>query len=105
MRSDQNPKNNCATKKGSLDRCHWNQYYLKRDSLALMGSLQSRNKYIRECVDSLSSEECELLGIKDVHTEFKEHEFIELMNKERDSPCTDGEVIASLESAYIRGID
>ena len=95
----------CDKKQSSLNRYHCNQHCLKRESLALVESLQSRNKYIRECIDSLSSEECELLGIKDIHPEFKEHEFIEFMNREKDSPCTGGEVIASPESAYSQGID
>jgi len=96
---------NVDKRESSLNIYYWNEDCIRREVLALMESLESRNKSIRDCVDSLSSEECELLGIKDIYSDFKENELLDFINKEKGSQCTDGEVIASLESAYSQGID
>ena len=67
--------------------------------------LRMRNDFIRNCIDSLTFEECQFVGVKDVYEEFDENDLIGLVSKVKDPHYVDTEVIASLESAYDKIID
>ena len=93
------------TREDDLSTYYWNRNCIVEEVLQLEKSLELRNKYNRKCMLSLSSEECELLGIKDCYPETIGDQIYDLVNTEKHSPCTDVEAIASLESAYSQGIE
>ena len=71
----------------------------------VINALETRTRVIQNCISTLSSDECKLLGIKDCYPENIGYQIYDLVYTEKDSPCTDGEVIASLESAYSQDIN
>lgn len=93
------------TRREDLSSYYWNRNSIEEEVLALEKSLEVRTALIRRCMHSLSSEECKLLGIKDCYPENIRDQIYDLVYSEKDSPCTDSEVIASLESAYSQGIE
>ena len=94
-----------SEKRGLLDTHYFYGSNVERTLCSLKRSLEIHNEMIQKCISTFSSEECKLLGIKDLYPENIGDQIYDLVNTEKDSPCTDGEVIASLESAYTQGID
>lgn len=92
-------------KNASLNRYFFNKSCIQRETNGLIESLRMRNKFIRDCVDSLSPEECKLIGIQDIYEEFNENDLMNLVNNKKDSRSVDGALIASLEPAYSKDLD
>jgi len=88
-----------------LDEYYFQRGCMDRELRSLRKCLETRNELNQKCVRTLSSEECKLLGIKDCYSENIGDQIYDLVNTKKDSPCTDGEVIASLESAYSQDIN
>ena len=42
-----------------------------------------RNDFIRNCIDSLTFEECQFVGVKDVYEEFDENDLIGLVSRSK----------------------
>jgi hypothetical protein len=88
-----------------LDSYNFEGSCIERQLRHLKESLETYNEVIEKCISTLSSDECKLLGIKDCYPETISDQINDLFNTVKDSPCTDDEVIASLESAYSQCID
>ena len=73
------------TREFDLNSYYWNKKQIVEEVLELKKSLESRNESIRKCILSLSSEECELLGIKDVYAEYNEIDLWGAVYKEKES--------------------
>jgi len=97
---------NLRDKKGeNLHRYLFNENCIKDEINELVKSLRARNQLIRDCVETLDPEECKLIGIKDIFEEFNVKEFMNLVNKEKDSYRIDTALIESLESTYHKDIN
>lgn len=72
------------TRERDLYSYYWNKKQIVEDVIELRESLELRNKYIQKCILSLSSEECELLGIKDVYSESNEIDLWGVVYREKE---------------------
>jgi hypothetical protein len=68
-------------------------------------ALSRRKMYMHECIDKLTKEEIDTLGLNVNYEEFSRIDFNAIAYKEKHSLCIDSELIASLESAYDKDID
>ncbi|MDA7432318.1 hypothetical protein N8506_00385 [Synechococcus sp. AH-601-N23] len=71
----------------------------------LKSLLSKRYNVMQKYIKELTEEEIEVLGLNVNYAEFSLNDFNAIVHKEKDSPCIDGEVIATLESAYSQGIE
>lgn len=92
-------------KENLLSEFYSNRFWLKEEMDQVIDTIKTRTRVVQNCISTLSSDECKLLEIKDCYPENIGGQIYDLVYTERDSACTDGEVIASLESAYSQGID
>ena len=71
-----------------LDQYYWNKSCIERQLHSFKESLETRQTRIQDCINTLSSEECELLGIKDVYVESSEIDLWDVVYREKKPVTT-----------------
>jgi len=67
--------------------------------------LSMRYGSMQKCIEELTEEEIDTLGLNVNYAEFAQSDFLAIAYKEKDSLCTDSQLIASLESLYKHDLD
>lgn len=67
--------------------------------------LSRRYKNMQKCIEELTKEEIDTLGLNVNYAEFAQSDFLAIAYKEKDSLSGDGDLIESLESLYRQDIN